>query len=228
QMGNRRVALCTVTTSVFPLHAISIANTNARAYGSPAVTYDPVNDRVCRTQSSQAAAALGRGASATTTTRAATTRLISRPPLLRAQEGRELADLQRGQIDGVGVHDLVGSEVGRKDLQLLFEVAPVLARQAREGPVAAGRGRVAALARGNILRGDAVLVNLLSCRDLRGIGGGAASRRLRGEVGCDVLHRVVGQLGGHAPHVGLRMGIGPRMIAERAKLGLQIGRLLPG
>src|SRR5207245_11396807 len=82
--------------------------------------------------------------------------------LPRAQKRRQLANLERGESLGRRVHDLVGTKIHREHFQLFLEIAAMLPRQSGEGPVAFRVGPVTALACGDTLSRNALLVDLLS------------------------------------------------------------------
>src|SRR5487761_707910 len=92
------------------------------------------------------------------------------PGLHRAQERRNVADLPRGQLGRVLMHDLVLAQVRREGLELLLDIAAMLAGEAREDLVALRLVAMAGHAGGHALRVDAVLEDLPAGGDFGGIG----------------------------------------------------------
>src|ERR1700731_1725728 len=148
--------------------------------------------------------------------------------LLRAQESGDLADLLRGQVLRVLVHDLIGARIRREGVELALEIAAVLAGEARDRPGALGLLAVTRGAGWNVAGGNALGEDLLSRRHLGRIAGRAVDRRLRRIVGREAIDGRIGQACRHAPHVSVRVRVGAGLVAEGLELGDEVFVLLSG
>jgi CBS domain-containing protein len=146
----------------------------------------------------------------------------------RRQIGGDLADLLSRQIFRILVHDLVGPRHRRERFQLAGEIGLVLPGQKRDRTVAFCLLAVTGHASRHALGRNAFSEYLLAGGYLWRSAGFAGNRGLGSIVGGDAIDRGIAQSCGHAPHIGLRVWVGARLVAKGHELRDDIILLLAG
>jgi len=122
------------------------------------------------------------------------------------------------------MHHGRGTQRALNHQQLLEQVRRMLAREPRKYAHALRIGAVATGAGRNLLRRETFFEQMFTLCNERRASRPARGGRLGGKISGQRTDRGITQLRGHAPHVGLRVRIRPRLVLEGVQLRLEVGR----